>query len=55
MIYTIRLAPDRVEGLSEIISEKGVGPITLIRMWMLEEMEQVEGTGLTPRASVSKS
>lgn len=55
MIYTIRLAPDRVEGLGEIISEKGVGPITLIRMWILEELKEVEGTGLTPRTSLSKS
>lgn len=44
MIYTIRLEAETVEGLREIISEKGVGPITLIRMWILEELKEVEGT-----------
>ena len=52
MTYTIRLAPETVERLREIASEKGVGPTTLTRMWILEKLKEVEGTGLTPSTSV---
>jgi len=48
MTYTIRLGPETVERLREIAGEKGIGPTTLARMWILEKLKEVEATGLIP-------
>jgi len=37
--------------LRRCTSEKGIGPTTLARMWILEKMNEVKGTGLTRRTS----
>lgn len=35
---TIRLDPDTLEQLRSLAQEKGIGPTTLIRMWVLERL-----------------
>jgi hypothetical protein len=35
---TIRLDPDTLEHLRALAREKGIGPTTLIRMWVLERL-----------------
>ena len=35
---TIRLDPDTLEHLRALAQEKGIGPTTLIRMWVLERL-----------------
>lgn len=35
---TIRLAPDTMRRVREEAREKGIGPTTLIRMWVLERL-----------------
>jgi predicted DNA binding CopG/RHH family protein len=35
---TIRLDPDTLEKLRTLAHEKGIGPTTLIRMWVLERL-----------------
>ena len=35
---TIRFDPDTLEQLRSLAQEKGIGPTTLIRMWVLERL-----------------
>jgi predicted DNA binding CopG/RHH family protein len=35
---TVRLDPDTLEQLRSLAQEKGIGPTTLIRMWVLERL-----------------
>ena len=44
---TIRLEEETIEELRRLGKEKGVGPTTLARMWILEKLEEVE-TKSTP-------
>ncbi len=44
---TIRLAPETLRALRAQALEKGVGPTTLIRMWILERLN-ASGTGPHP-------
>ena len=39
---TIRLDPDTLERLRAIAQEQGIGPTTLIRMWVLERLKEKE-------------
>jgi antitoxin component of RelBE/YafQ-DinJ toxin-antitoxin module len=39
---TIRLDPDTLERLRAIAQEQGIGPTTLIRMWVLERLKDKE-------------
>jgi predicted DNA binding CopG/RHH family protein len=39
---TIRLDPDTLEKLRAVAQEHGIGPTTLIRMWVLERLRQNE-------------
>ena len=36
---TIRLDPDTLEAVRSLASEKGIGPPTLIRMWVMERLK----------------
>ena len=36
---TIRLDPDTLERVRELASDKGIGPTTLIRMWVIEKIK----------------
>lgn len=36
---TIRLDPDTLETVRSLASEKGIGPTTLIRMWVMERLK----------------
>jgi hypothetical protein len=40
---TIRLDPDTLKQLRTLAQERGIGPTTLIRMWVLERLKQKEG------------
>ena len=35
---TIRLDPETMDGVRALASEKGIGPTTLIRMWVIEKL-----------------
>ena len=37
---TIRLDPDTLEQLRTLAHERGIGPTTLIRMWVLERLKE---------------
>ena len=39
---TIRLDPETLQRLRAIAQEQGIGPTTLIRMWILERLKQQE-------------
>jgi predicted DNA binding CopG/RHH family protein len=39
---TIRLDPETLQKLRAIAQEQGIGPTTLIRMWVLERLKQQE-------------
>jgi predicted transcriptional regulator len=39
---TIRLDPDTLAKIRTLAKKKGIGPTTLIRMWILEDLEKVE-------------
>jgi predicted DNA binding CopG/RHH family protein len=39
---TIRLDPDTLEQLRAVAQERGIGPTTLIRMWVLERLKEKE-------------
>jgi hypothetical protein len=39
---TIRLDPDTLEKLRALARERGIGPTTLIRMWVLERLKEKE-------------
>ena len=39
---TIRLDPDTLQKLRTLAQERGIGPTTLIRMWVLERLKQKE-------------
>jgi hypothetical protein len=41
---TIRLDPDTLQNLRAVAQESGIGPTTLIRMWVLERLKQREGS-----------
>lgn len=47
---TIRLDPDTLTTLRSQAHEKGVGPTTLARMWILEHLRK-RGRRSTPKAS----
>lgn len=37
---TVRLDPDTMKQLRDLAGEKGIGPTTLIRMWVIEKMKE---------------
>ena len=39
---TIRLDPETLQQLRALAHERGIGPTTLIRMWVLERLRQKE-------------
>jgi CopG antitoxin of type II toxin-antitoxin system len=39
---TIRLDPDTLQKLRALAQERGIGPTTLIRMWVLERLKEQE-------------
>jgi predicted DNA binding CopG/RHH family protein len=39
---TIRLDPATLAKVRSLAKKKGIGPTTLIRMWILEDLEQLE-------------
>jgi predicted DNA binding CopG/RHH family protein len=39
---TIRLDPDTLREVRELAQEKGMGPTTLIRMWVMERLQEVK-------------
>ncbi|HEX9870800.1 MAG TPA: CopG family antitoxin [Candidatus Tectomicrobia bacterium] len=39
---TIRLDPETLQKLRAVAQERGIGPTTLIRMWVLERLKQKE-------------
>jgi predicted DNA binding CopG/RHH family protein len=41
---TIRLDPDTIEKLRAVAQEHGIGPTTLIRMWILEHLKHNEAS-----------
>jgi predicted DNA binding CopG/RHH family protein len=41
---TVRLAQDSLAALTKQAHEKGIGPSTLARMWILERLRQEAGT-----------
>ncbi len=41
---TIRLDPETLDSLRVLAEAKGVGPTTLIRMWVLERLRAERGT-----------
>lgn len=40
--YTLRLDPDTVKELSQIAREKGIGPTTLARMWIVDRLKELQ-------------
>ena len=44
----IRLDPDTLAQVRHIAHEKGIGPTTLIRMWVLEQLKEEHGYLETP-------
>ncbi|MBI3327768.1 MAG: hypothetical protein HYZ81_13840, partial [Nitrospinae bacterium] len=41
---TIRLDPETLQKVRTAAHEQGIGPTTLIRMWVLERLKQKEGS-----------
>src|SRR5688572_15280792 len=41
---TIRLDPDTLQQLRTLAHERGIGPTTLIRMWVLERLKEKQPT-----------
>ena len=39
---TIRLDPETLNKVHSLAKKKGIGPTTLIRMWILEDLEKLE-------------
>jgi predicted DNA binding CopG/RHH family protein len=39
---TIRLDPETLNKVRSLAKKKGLGPTTLIRMWILEDLEKLE-------------
>jgi hypothetical protein len=39
---TIRLDPETLAKVRALARKKGIGPTTLIRMWILEDLERLE-------------
>jgi predicted DNA binding CopG/RHH family protein len=39
---TIRLDPETLNKVRSLAKKKGIGPTTLIRMWILEDLEKLE-------------
>jgi hypothetical protein len=39
---TIRLDPETLTKIRSLAKKKGIGPTTLIRMWILEDLEKLE-------------
>jgi hypothetical protein len=39
---TIRLDPETLAKVRALARKKGIGPTTLIRMWILEDLEKLE-------------
>jgi predicted DNA binding CopG/RHH family protein len=39
---TIRLDPETLNKVRTLARKKGIGPTTLIRMWILEDLEKLE-------------
>lgn len=39
-VVTIRLNPETLQRLRELAREKGIGPTTLARMWILEKLKK---------------
>jgi predicted DNA binding CopG/RHH family protein len=39
---TIRLDPETLAKVRSLAKKKGIGPTTLIRMWILEDLEKLE-------------
>ena len=37
---TIKLSEDTIQALREIAHQKGIGPSTLVRMWILEHLKK---------------
>lgn len=42
MTFSIRLDPKTINKMDKIAEEKGVGPTTLARMWILEKLKETE-------------
>ncbi|MEK7498226.1 MAG: CopG family antitoxin [Patescibacteria group bacterium] len=40
MTFTVRLDRQTVTKLDEVADEKGIGPATLARMWLLEKLKE---------------
>lgn len=45
MTFTVRLDPKTVKELDNVAKDKGVGPRTLARMWLLEKLKEEYYTG----------
>jgi CopG antitoxin of type II toxin-antitoxin system len=45
---TIKLSEDTIRDLREIAQQKGIGPSTLVRMWVLEHLREVRRPAATP-------
>ncbi len=43
---TIKLSDETVQKLREIAQQKGIGPTTLVRMWVLEHLRSEEQSSL---------
>src|SRR5262249_13560811 len=46
---TVKLGEDTLEQLRRVASEKGIGPSTLVRMWILERLREHDPSGARPR------
>jgi predicted DNA binding CopG/RHH family protein len=46
---TIKLTEDSIERLRRLASEKGIGPSTLARMWILERLREHEEPPRRPK------
>src|SRR5215469_16145975 len=44
---TIKLSEDTIRDLREIAQQKGIGPSTLVRMWVLEHLREVRRPAAT--------
>jgi len=46
---TIKLSEDTIRELREVAEDKGIGPTTLVRMWVLEHLRQERGSSTRHR------
>ncbi len=46
---TIKLAEETIDQLRRLASEKGIGPTTLVRMWILERLREHKAAGPASR------